>query len=246
MGQRVFLPWDVGLDIGAINLKPDSTNIGISANHDYQRYRSHGEKYDSYRPAQFSRMVSIAGVYHSKAAEDLKTLINNSTISTYRLQIDTEGTGAERHCWAGQLLINGWDYEANVSDGGPTTVRGDAMTTGPCWMGDGERAIQAANVTLGLEYEAAIVKITTAGVETDDPANSEVYLTAQASGETWTAAIPNPGVGVHLLVLAETADTSGAARPTMGTWNLRVRSRNWDTAPVGVWTALRKEGNTDG
>ena len=135
MGQRVYLPKDVEFDIGQIHLTPATTNIGTSTRQVYQPFRPHGENYGRWKPDEFGRSFSLAGVYDGPEADAFYALQGAGEVAA-RLIVDR---GHNNRVHAGNVLASG--YEIVAATEAITTVTGAAPISGVVYIGEGDAAL---------------------------------------------------------------------------------------------------------
>jgi len=240
MGQRVYLPRKVELDIGAINVTPASTNIGLGARHEYKEYRPLDESYPQYEVGQFGRSLTLAGVYAGAEADAFRALIGSGSTYAFRLLLDQ---GQDNRVHAGMVLPE--NYELTTPSEEVSVVTGSAQVDGAPYIGAGVATLAAGSnsQSVTVAHDAIVYVVRTAGVRASVPTPATVTWTAQQGGGATFAitAQVDAATGAFIVHLPDTG-SGNAARPSSGDWTIRASTLGYATLPALTWTALRAEG----
>ena len=234
MGQRVYLPKDIELDIGAVHLTPATTNISLRAIQVYPPFRAHGETYRQLAVGSFGRGFGIAGIYDGPEADAFEALRDGD----YRAARMVADKGHINRVHAGMVLPS--DYSLTAATEDLVVVSGAAEVSGVVYIGSGD-ALLADDLTASVAHDAVSFVVRTAGIETAGQTGT-VTFTATAGGNTYVVAVEvRSFVGCYLALLPERG-TGNAARPVAGNWTISATATRYTTDPVIRWSAVRPEG----
>lgn len=232
MSQRVYLPTDIELNIGTIELSLDTTNLSLSATQTLVPYRTHGELYDRLKSGRLTRRLGISGLYDGSRADSFKALQGGNAVAT-RLLIDK---GQSNRIHAGMLLAA--DYEIDTS-GDAVIVTGSAEFTGTVYIGQGAAALSDDFDDLSIDYDVGVIVVETAGVESG---TGSLRLRATASAVNYDATVDlRETTGTFIVPLPATG-TGDAARPSSGDWDVTLTALSYSTSPVLTWGMVKPEG----
>lgn len=237
MGQRVYLPKDTEFDIGQIHLTPATTNIGTAARHVYQPYRPHGENYGRWKPDEFGRSFSLAGVYDGPEADAFYALQGAGAVAA-RLLVDK---GHNNRIHAGEVLASG--YEITAATETITTVTGAAPISGTVYIGEGDQALDET-LEVPTTHNVVILVVRQAGDETAAE-RGNIGFRATNAGESWVVSLDireQVGVFISPFPLQSSGGTQGHPE---GNWTIAASAGGYDTDPVISWSLARPEGKFD-
>lgn len=232
MTQRLYLPKNTHLQIGAVNLEPAVTDFALVENNETEQVRAMGEDYSDTEWLGMSRALDLTGVYYGDQADALRALLGSDDLQPWRVVYDY---GTDNRVVAGHCRVAGIGTRRNGR--GPVVASGRAVGSGVSFIGSGLHTNLNA-LTVPVAFDTVIMRTSTAGA----PTTGNFAVHCAVGGNQWTTNVALSEPGLWMLTVPQET-TGGIARPTSGNWTMTVSLTGYTTVPTFEWAALQAEGN---